>query len=412
MMRYRFYLFLLVGVVILGWFLFDGANSPPVLAQEPTPTASPARRSPHQTGDCLGCHSNPEMAGRFADGKIISLYYDPKEHEGSDHFDGCRSCHDAQQEYPHKNSQSQSCDVCHLQIFDASGQSTQIFDISSYPDERAIAIEINSSCHKCHQGKFQEITDSEHTRVLERGNRFAPICVDCHGGHNITSPNEPRTKIAQICSQCHKSVYTTYKTSVHGQALEADSNPDVPTCNNCHGSHEVEGPDHIDFKAGSINLCGNCHADKELMDKYDISANVFQTYLDDFHGRTVEASLKAGDLKITKATCYDCHGVHNIQSPENELSSVYPANLQKTCQQCHPDAGITFPQAWLSHYSSTWETTPLLFAITTFYGYFIPIFIGGFVVYIVIDARGRVADKLKKRFSKSVQISESQETGK
>jgi hypothetical protein len=76
---------------------------------------------------------------------------------------------------------------------------------------------------------------------------------------------------------------------------------------------------------------------------------------------------------------------------------VYPANLQETCQQCHPDAGITFPQAWLSHYSPTWDDTPLLYAVTTFYKIFVPVLIGGFLVYIAIDARRRIADKFGKR---------------
>jgi len=416
MMRNRFFTLLLVSFLTFGWILFSSTNSTFVLAQEatptPAPTASPKAPSPHETGDCLGCHSNPDMIGRFADGTTMSLYYDPQEHEGSDHIDGCRSCHDAQHDYPHENSQAHSCEVCHSQILGGNSPSELVFDITSYPDKRAVDMDINASCHKCHEDKFQKISDSEHTRVLEQGNRYAPICVDCHGSHNITSPNEPRTKIAEMCSKCHMSVYTTYATSVHGEALVVESNPDVPTCNSCHGSHQVEGPNHVDFRADSVELCGNCHADQNLMDQYGVSTKVFQTYLDDFHGRTVDALHKAGDVKITKATCYDCHGVHNIQSPENELSSVYPANLQETCQQCHTEVGITFPQAWLSHYSPTWEDAPLLFAVIKFYKLFIPAVMGVFVVYIAVDARRRVADKLKKYSTKSVETSESQESGK
>ena len=412
MMRYRYFLSLLAGLFVLGLTFLNDAMPLPVLAQEPTPTASSSGSSPHQTGDCLGCHSNPGMLGRFADGKTMSLYYDPQEHEGSDHIDGCRSCHDVQHDYPHENSQAQSCTVCHTQFFDGDFQGEPVFEITAYADERAVVMDINSSCHKCHQEKFQEITDSEHTRVLEQGNRFAPICVDCHGGHNVTSPNEPRTKVAEMCSKCHMSVYTTYATSVHGEALSAESNPDVPTCSNCHGSHVVEGPTHIDFRADSIGLCGNCHADMSLMNKYGISTNVFQTYLDDFHGRTVDSSHKAGEVKIAKATCYDCHGVHNIQSHENKLSSVYPANLQKTCQQCHTEVGITFPQAWLSHYSPTWEDAPLLFLVNNFYKFFIPAVMGLFVVYIALDAARRVIDRYKKNPGPSVEASDPQQAGK
>jgi predicted CXXCH cytochrome family protein len=403
---------IIIVISSIGLLILADEKAYPVFAQ--AETTSPIAFSQESGGhaDCLSCHGKPNMIGRFADGKTISLYYDPKEHDGSDHVAGCLVCHDAQKEYPHKDSEANACSICHSQIVGGNEQDALVFEIISYPDERSVSMEINSSCKKCHKEKFQEITDSEHTRVLERGNRYAPICVDCHGSHNITSPNEPRTKVAQICNKCHMSVYTTYESSVHGAALKADSNPDVPTCNNCHGSHKVQGPENINFRADSITLCGNCHADKTLMEKYGLSTDVFQTYLDDFHGRTVDFLRKKRNVIITKATCYDCHGVHNIQSPKNELSSVYPANLQKTCQQCHPNAGITFPQAWLSHYSPNWEKTPLLFGITTFYKFLIPTIVGGFVVYIAIDARRRIADKFRKPSSKSVEASELQETGK
>ena len=411
-MRSRIFVFSFVCLTILGWSLFNTTHLLHVFAQSSGPTATPTPTvvSPHQTNDCLGCHSNPNMIGRFADGKTMSLYYDPQQHEGSKHFEGCPACHEAQKEYPHKDSQPQSCEVCHSQIFGGVSKDATVFEITYYQDQRAVSMDINKSCQKCHSENFKEITDSSHMRILARGNRFAPICVDCHGSHNITSPNEPRTNIAQICSKCHLSVYTTYESSVHGAALEADSNPDVPTCTNCHGSHKVAGPGDENFRADSITLCGKCHADNKLMGKYGISTNVFQTYLDDFHGRTVDFSRQAHEAKITKATCYDCHGIHNIQAPSNELSTVYPTNLQKTCQQCHPDASITFPQAWLSHYSPTWEGTPALYAVTTFYKFFVPSIIGGFVVYISLDARRRVADKLKKRSSKKNDKSEVNET--
>lgn len=415
MKRFRLLAFLLVGLSILGWSFFNAAYSQPVLAQDSGPTATPAQTvtNPHATNDCLGCHANPDMVGQFSDGSTMSLFYDPAQHGDSNHIEGCRACHDAQKEYPHNDASTKSCEVCHAQVFGGDGVNTTVFDITAYEDQRAVSMKINESCQKCHGEKFEEITDSEHTNILARGNRFAPICVDCHGSHNITSPNEPRTRIAEICSQCHMSVYTTYESSVHGTALETEANPDVPTCDNCHGSHNVTGPTDANFRADSITLCGDCHADKELMGKYDISTNVFQTYLDDFHGRTVDFFRQTRDAKITKATCYDCHGIHNIQAPDNELSSVYPANLQKTCQQCHPDAGITFPQAWLSHYSPTWDDTPMLFAVTTFYKFFVPTLIGGFLVYIALDARRRIADRLRKRSIKvKAEAETNNETGK
>lgn len=177
MMRSRFFVFLPIAFAIVGWSLFNGAHSQRALAQEsgPTPTATPTGVSPHATNDCLGCHSNPNMVGRFADGKTMSLYYDPKQHEGSEHVEGCRSCHDIQNEYPHKVSQPQSCETCHTQIFGGVSKDTAVFDITYYPDQRAVELDINESCRKCHSENFDEMSDGAHMRVFERGNRYAPL---------------------------------------------------------------------------------------------------------------------------------------------------------------------------------------------------------------------------------------------
>jgi len=135
---------------------------------------------------------------------------------------------------------------------------------------------------------------------------------------------------------------------VHGSALEANSNPDVPTCANCHGSHLVSGPTTSNFREQTVKICGDCHSNKSIMDKYGISTNVLSTYMDDVHG-LIDWFRKTNLENITRATCYDCHGKHNILSPDNPASKVYPENLQSTCQECHKDTNIRFPQTWLSH---------------------------------------------------------------
>ena len=48
---------------------------------------------------------------------------------------------------------------------------------------------------------------------------------------------------------------------------------------------------------GSPELCASCHADEELMAPYDISTDVFETYVDDFHGTTVILQRSRHDLR-------------------------------------------------------------------------------------------------------------------
>lgn len=344
-------------------------------------------------GDCLSCHSDPQMSGVLADGTIISLFYDEAKHAESSHTDGCSSCHDAQADYPHEGSSANACIVCHPQGETTNTAADAAFEISNYADQREMALDINAACHKCHADQFHQSTDSAHTKVFEQGNRFAPLCVDCHGGHGISSPHEPRAKIAETCGECHKAISTTYKTSVHGASLTEEANPDVPVCTDCHGSHVVEGPDHTDFRVGSVELCGGCHSDRSMMDRYGLSTDVLQTYLDDFHGRSVAYSEKYGNEKSAKATCYDCHGVHNIQRPESETSMVFQANLQETCRQCHVDANFAFPQAWLGH--STLQDMPALSFTNKFYSAAVPFSLTALCLYLLPDLIRRLMNGLK-----------------
>ncbi|MFQ5575745.1 MAG: cytochrome c3 family protein [Anaerolineae bacterium] len=349
--------------------------------------------------NCLMCHADHDLKGSFQNGELISLYVDSGEYEQSVHGPAgleCLACHTDINRYPHHESEQVSCVTCHSQ----EGGTADVADTTlrvqlAYQDRREMTLTINELCSTCHESEFEVAGDSAHVRVLKGGNRNAPVCIDCHGSHNITSPGEPRDKISHVCGACHGAVYSTYRTSIHGTALDADSNPDVPTCTDCHGVHSVRGPRDAAYRNDSIAICGGCHADKALMGKYGISTDVFETYLDDFHGRTVDFFRRqdAGNPS-NKAVCFDCHGIHNIRKPDDPLSTIYPANLQHTCQQCHEDADIKFPRAWVSHYLPTWENTPALYVVNTVYKWgLIPGVLGGFLIYIGLDARRRWSDR-------------------
>jgi len=326
------------------------------------------------------------------------LYVDSSEFERSVHGPAgleCLACHTKISRYPHHEEKQVTCVTCHPEEGGtADAGDTPVRVQLSYADRREMTLSINEDCRSCHEEEFAVAGDSAHVRVLKGGNRDAPVCIDCHGSHNITPPGEPRAKISHTCGECHGAVYSTYRTSIHGAALDEESNLDVPTCIDCHGVHSVRGPRDTAYRNDSITICGGCHANREMMDTYGISTDVFETYLDDFHGRTVDLFRRqdAGNPS-NKAVCFDCHGIHNIRPVDDPLSTIYPTNLQHTCQQCHEDANITFPKAWVSHYLPTWQDTPALYAINTIYQLLIPLTIGGFMLYIGLDARKRWSDK-------------------
>jgi predicted CXXCH cytochrome family protein len=372
----------------------------PVTPPPPTPTPPPPS-SPHNdaNANCMMCHGNPNFHGVFQDNDSVSLTVNESELMSSVHASAgltCVACHTNVSSYPHTNNNQLSCFECHPQT--GGGMETSYAAIAvkmPYANKRSMVLEINANCRTCHEEEYKSTEGSAHEKVFESGNVNAPMCVDCHGGHNTVKPGTPRTTIVDICGKCHTSVKSSFSVSVHGETLIHDpTNPDVPTCINCHGVHNVRGPREVTFRGDSIDICGKCHADKPLMEKYGVSTKVFDTYLNDYHGRTVSLFQEAGKTSSNKATCYDCHGIHNIRRPNDSLSSVYPDNLQHTCQQCHEDASIRFPAAWLSHNEISWEKTPMLYTLQIAYTWMlIPGTLGAFIGYIALDARRRWLDK-------------------
>ena len=365
----------------------------------PVPSATPLVGNPHVSGDCLACHGNPNMKGKTQTGEVISLYVTPVVDQSSYHTQknvGCGFCHLDQATYPHKRASQTSCRLCHADVTGGAvldPKADMVFDLP-FADSREIALSVNQNCQNCHGDKFEAVKDSAHTRIFNEGNRFAPVCVDCHSAHTIG----PVTRIGatQICSKCHAAEYSAYRTSVHGAALNDEFNHDVPNCEDCHGSHKVNGPAEESFRANvATQLCGKCHADKALMAKYGLSTEILSTYLDDVHGRT-DLMGNPDNTAPVKATCYDCHGTHNILSPKNPYSKVYPDNLQKTCQQCHKDASITFPQTWLSHKTPSESSMPGLFFTNQFSLNAVIAVIAAIVLFIIFDLRQR---RIVKMFS-------------
>jgi predicted CXXCH cytochrome family protein len=338
-----------------------------------------AADAPRQAGDenaaCLSCHGNPDLKTQLPSGEEISLYVDPAVFAASVH-----------------GRQGQKCTACHS-------------NISGYPhppmfarDRRDLTLGLYTTCRQCHFQQYQMTLDSVHALVLAGGDRNAPVCTDCHGAHDVTPPDWPRSKIPTTCSKCHSTIYNEYKESVHGAALSETDNPDVPSCVDCHGVHRMEDPRTAAFRLKSPQLCARCHTDRAMMAKYGLSTNVLNSYVADFHGTTVTLFEKqAPDQPTNKAVCYDCHGIHNIKAVDDPEATVVKENLLKTCQQCHPDATANFPSAWVGHYQASPTRHPLVYYVQLFYRILIPGLIGFFVAFIALDIARRVAGRMQGR---------------
>lgn len=342
-------------------------------------TSSVAAEPDGQRGDenaaCLTCHNNPALKTQLLSGEELPLYVNPDVFNASVH-----------------GQQGLNCTACHV-------------NISGYPhpplfakDRRDYSMGLYTTCRQCHEEQYRDTLDSVHGRLLAAGDRNAPVCTDCHGYHDVTPPDQPRSRIPQTCSKCHSTIYNDYKESVHGAALLEESNLDVPTCVDCHGVHRMEDPLTARFRLKSPQMCANCHTDPVRMSKYGLSTDVLDTYVADFHGTTVELFAKQSpDQPTNKAVCYDCHGVHNIKKVTDPEATVVKENLLRTCQQCHPDATANFPTAWVGHYRASPTRHPLVYYVQLFYKIFIPAVVGFFVVMILLDAGRQLTTRLGQK---------------
>lgn len=325
--------------------------------------------------DCLACHGAPDQTITLPSGEVLYLTVDPEVFYSSVHGEkgyACVQCHTDITGYPHPPLEASTL--------------------------REMTVSMYRTCGRCHEGMYEMTQDSVHAEALEDGNLNAAVCSDCHGAHNIQPREElPRTAIPQTCERCHSQIYNIYKDSVHGEALIGEGNPDVPTCIDCHGVHNVQGPSEPGFVLRSPQICAKCHTDPELMGKYGISTNVLDTYLSDFHGTTVMFEAEIPGQETNKPVCVDCHGVHDIQLIDDPESTVIKENLLTTCRKCHPDATDNFSGAWLGHYYPSPTKYPLIYYVNLFYYIFIPTLLGGMALFVLSDAGRRLINRRKEK---------------
>ena len=323
---------------------------------------------------CLVCHTDNDQLLTFADGTTHELSVAPNEIQESVHGvsagDESLTCNDCHQDYvyPHEPV--------------------------SVSNQRSYTIQQSLACATCHEDQTEQLLNGIHYSALIEGNQRAATCVDCHGAHDTQAiKDRPIWASSQTCGDCHTTTFDQYQDSVHGKALfEGDEN--LPQCIACHSVHDIQQPTTALFRNRSPQLCATCHADEELMAVYEISTNVFDSYLSDFHGSTVSLFEQLDpNTHTSKAVCYDCHGVHNITPADDTKSLVAKENLLSTCQQCHPNATTDFPDSWVGHFEPSIEEYPVLFGVDIFYKILFPVVLIGFAGLIATDVFRRIRQR-------------------
>ncbi len=251
---------------------------------------------------------------------------------------------------------------------------------------------------------LESIKYSVHLVALSKGNLKAATCSDCHGAHDMLPAGDPRSNVFKnnipgTCgkSGCHENVTAKYFDGIHGKALQ-EGNRDAPVCIDCHGDHQIlsaSNPGSTISNANVAQVCSNCHASVKLTERYGLPSQSVGSYLDSYHGLANSAGL------TTVANCASCHGAHDIKPSADPTSPINKANLAQTCGKCHPGADAQFAAASV-HVLPASRKDPLLFWISQIYGVLIVSIIGLMFLHNIFDFAKKSKRKLKDRRNPTV----------
>ena len=272
--------------------------APSPTATRPAATATPAGPAPvphtlEGRQDCLKCHIAPATKATAVGGPPT---------------------------IPHTLVGRQTCLACHQEGIGGAPRVPQNH-----------AGRTNDTCQGCHKPKEAAATPAPAapslqvpTPISHPKSAGANSCFDCHsklGGKN-----------ADMAAQWQQSVHAERGV----------------TCADCHGGNPAAttkeeamsaeaGYVGVPTKAAIPALCASCHADVAQMRQYNLPTDQYAQYQESVHGTL----LAKGDTNV--ATCYDCHGGHQVLKANDPASSVYPANVPKTCAGCHADKPLMAP---------------------------------------------------------------------
>ena len=337
----------------------------------PAPAAGKAKDpAPNPSASCLECHSDPKLTMKKA-GQVRTLFVNEALFAKSVHRTlDCTDCHEGfdAESIPHqKPIATVDCGSCHekeakqygtsihgmSRMMGAMGAATctschgahEIVPVKQI-DSPVFKLNLPRTCATCHSNRgltdeyrihnpqaAAQYLDSIHGRaLLQMGLIVAPSCNDCHGVHDIKRSVDQGSRtnhsnIAKTCGRCHVGIEEVYNQSVHGQLL-GKGDRRGPACSDCHSAHEIEKPATAHFKSLSDQRCGRCHTDR------------LAHYRETYHGKAM--ALGRPNVAADVAACYDCHGHHDVFPVSDPRSHLSKQRILATCQQCHPGVGPKF----------------------------------------------------------------------
>jgi len=360
--------------------------------------------SVHEGLECQNCHQDKDTVPHR---ELEDPFYVGCE--------GCRTCHDdASEQYEfHGRAERGTCeDMPHCS--DCHGDHDVL--PSSVKRSTVHPVHLPDTCGTCHQNldittKYDILIDnpieiyetSVHGQATKGGVYVAATCNDCHStegtAHKILGPGSPDSSInhfniPETCGQCHKGVEADFWEGIHGK-LVARGETDAPVCTDCHGEHGILSPDDprspVSRSRVAEQTCSPCHESAVLNEKYGVETERLTTFIDSYHG----LKSKAGDTHV--ANCASCHGVHRILPSSDPTSTINPANLQRTCGECHPNISEKMALSPIHGVGGQGLRTPAAEFVEKVYIVAIAVIIGLMILHWIIDLWRQLRDVMAQR---------------
>jgi len=364
--------------------------------------AADAAKSVHAVlGDaaCSSCHGNVHeiaLPAKLQPGKCAECHADElKEFAQSIHGRAAKA----------GDPDAPTCTSCHGPV--------HAIQASDEPRSAVARRNQPAACAKCHADAgfvsrhkipvlhpVEQYLQSVHGRAALQG-KDAATCSDCHGSHGILPAWEAQSKVSHwnvvgTCAQCHKEIARQFNESVHGAALKNGAR-DAPDCTNCHGEHLILDPRNPASALNAANVsaqtCARCHGDARLALRYGLPADRVPSYADSYHG----LAMREGSL--TAANCASCHGVHDILPSSDSRSTVNPANLARTCGQCHTGVNEKFAIGPVHVRITAGPAHPVVQWIREIYLLLIPLTLGFMIFHNLLDFVAKLVRKPERHES-------------
>lgn len=123
-----------------------------------------------------------------------------------------------------------------------------------------------TNCVRCHLTAGRELTAPVRDFARSVHDRARLSCNDCHGGNTAedSSAHEAEhgfigTKLSAHmagCAECHPREAQSFRKSKHYWDLAKRINRDYPVCIDCHGNHDIGRPPP---EFALMNVCTDCH---------------------------------------------------------------------------------------------------------------------------------------------------------